>query len=423
MNHLSINGIISAVIIMRFIMLGVSYEDTPMNELNKIFLSDTNMMEIYLKLQDIQIEQSVILSTCNRKEIYYMDEDNHIEEVKDILQHYMKDIPLIIRTDQDAYQYLFAVTSGLHSMVLGEDQILGQVVEAMEFSKRCGCLKKEMAKVFRDAITCAKEIKREIHISEHPLSLSYIAIKELRQHISLKDKKALIIGSGKMATLALTYLIDENMNSITICNRSEANAQKLKQQYPSIHIKDYHQRYEVLSECDILISATSSPHLVIEEDKVSASHDIYMVDLALPRDIDENLKNNNHIFLMDMVYLQNISHENEEKRKQCIDDSQTIINKYLQQLYHWFETEKVDESLMLLQQYYQQVIDDTDAILEKKLNLDDHEKYVLKKTLHLMHMRLLKQPIQVLKHLDEDKQNIYNQVIDELFGREDTNEI
>lgn len=126
---------------------------------------------------------------------------------------------------------------------------------------------------------------------------------------------------------------------------------------------------------------------------------------------------------MDMVYLQNISHENEEKRKQCIDDSQTIINKYLQQLYHWFETEKVDESLMLLQQYYQQVIDDTDAILEKKLNLDDHEKYVLKKTLHLMHMRLLKQPIQVLKHLDEDKQNIYNQVIDELFGREDTNEI
>lgn len=127
---------------MRFIMLGVSYEDTPMNELNKIFLSDTNMMEIYLKLQDIQIEQSVILSTCNRKEIYYMDEDNHIEEVKDILQHYMKDIPLIIRTDQDAYQYLFAVTSGLHSMVLGEDQILGQVVEAMEFSKRCGCLKK-----------------------------------------------------------------------------------------------------------------------------------------------------------------------------------------------------------------------------------------------------------------------------------------
>ncbi|MCD7808971.1 MAG: hypothetical protein LUH02_06485 [Erysipelotrichaceae bacterium] len=275
--------------------------------------------------------------------------------------------------------------------------------------------KKEMAKIFREAITCAKEIKRDIHISEHPLSLSYIAIKELRQHISLKDKNALIIGSGKMATLALTYLIEEDLNSITICNRSVDHAQKLKQQYPAITIKDYHQRYDVLKKCDILISATSSPHLVIEEDKVNINHDIYMIDLALPRDIDDALKNDEHIFLMDLNYLQEISHENEEKRKQCINDSKIIIDGYLKQLYHWFENEKVDESLMLLQQYYQQVIDDTDAILENKLNLDEHEKYFLKKTLHLMHMRLLKQPIQVLKHLDKDKQDLYNQVIDALF--------
>ncbi|MCD8028162.1 MAG: hypothetical protein LUF02_05785 [Erysipelotrichaceae bacterium] len=118
---------------------------------------------------------------------------------------------------------------------------------------------------------------------------------------------------------------------------------------------------------------------------------------------------------MDMAYLQKISHDNEEKRKQCMSDSKAIINRFLKELYHWFENEKVDESLMLLQQYYQQVIDDTYVLLEKKLNLDEHEKYVLKKTLHLMHMRLLKQPIQVLKHLDQDKQYIYNQVIDELF--------
>ncbi len=400
---------------MDFIMMGVSYAETSMNDLDKIFLSDTNMMEIYLQLQDININQAVILSTCNRKEIYYMGEDDSIDQVLDILKHYMHDISLYIRKNNDAYQYLFEVTSGLHSMVLGEDQILGQVVDAMDFSKRCGCLKKEMAKVFREAITCAKEIKRDIHISEHPLSLSYIAIKELHQHLSLKDKNALIIGSGKMATLALTYLIEEDLNSITICNRSVDHAQKLKHQYPSITIKDYYQRYDVLTNCDILISATSSPHLVIEEDKVNMNHDIYMIDLALPRDIDDALKNDEHIFLMDMNYLQKISLENEEKRKQCIDDSKIIIDSYLKQLYHWFENEKVDESLMLLQQYYQQVIDDTDAILEKKLNLDEHEKYVLKKTLHLMHMRLLKQPIQVLKHLDEDKQNMYNQVIDELF--------
>ncbi len=400
---------------MMFIMMGVSYEETSMNKLNQIFLSDTNMMEIYLKLQDIEINQAVILSTCNRKEIYYMAEVAKINQVKDILKSFMGDISLNVRQDNVAYQYLFEVTSGLHSMVLGEDQILGQVVDAMEFSKRCGCLKKEIAKVFREAITCAKEIKRDIHISEHPLSLSYIAIKELRKHTSLKNKNALIIGSGKMATLALTYLIDEDMNNITICNRSESHAQKLKQQYPSITIKDYRQRYNVLNHCDILISATSSPHLVIEKEKVHMNHDIYMVDLALPRDIDTDLNNDKYVFLMDMAYLQNISQENEEKRRQCIDDSKAIIERYLKNLYHWFENEKVDESLMLLQQYYQQVIDDTDAILENKLNLDEHEKYVLKKTLHLMHMRLLKQPIQVLKHLDEDKQTIFNNVIDELF--------
>ncbi|MCD7893122.1 MAG: glutamyl-tRNA reductase [Erysipelotrichaceae bacterium] len=400
---------------MNFIMMGISYEETSMNDLNQIFLSDTNMMEIYLKLQDININQAVILSTCNRKEIYYMSETEHVNQVLDILSSYMNDISLHIRKDNEAYEYLFEVTSGLHSMVLGEDQILGQVVDAMEFSKRCGCLKKEMAKVFREAITCAKEIKRDIHISEHPLSLSYIAIKELRQHISLKGKNALIIGSGKMATLALTYLVDENMNNITICNRSVDHAKKLKQQYPSIDIKDYHQRYDILQHCDVLISATSSPHLVIEEDKVNIDHDIYMIDLALPNDIDEKLINHEHVFLLNMSYLKKVSHENEEKRKQCINDSKATIEHYLEELYHWFENEKVDESLMLLQQYYQQVIDDTDAILEKKLNLDEHEKYVLKKTLHIMHMRLLKQPIQVLKHLDEDKQDLYNQVIDALF--------
>ncbi len=400
---------------MEFVMMGVSYENVEMEALNAIFLSDTTIMEMYLYLQNKGIGQAVILSTCNRKELYSFCEDDQLDIIEELLKQYFHDAPLMMLTGEQAYHYFFEVVSGLHSLVLGEDQILGQVVNAMEFSQRCGSLKKELTKVFREGITCAKEIKREIHISEHPLSISYIAIKELAGMTKLEGKKALVIGSGKMASLALTYLKDDGIEEIVICNRSKENALKLLDKYPDIKIKDYHERYEAMQECDIVVSATSSPHLVIERDKIQLGHLTYLVDLALPRDIDEDFFNDDQAVLIDMASLQRTADTNKEKRKQCTLQAKEIITQYIEDLKKWFESERVDESLMKLQHYYQQVVDDTYSILDNKLNLDDHEKYVLKRTLNIMKGRLLKQPIQVLKQLDESEQNVYNQVIDELF--------
>ena len=196
---------------MQFGFLGIDYKNADLTIRDEISFTDQKKLEFFHKAEEIGVEQVMILSTCNRSEIYYFfDDEQQIKKIQNIYCDMFDkaEIEQYIRhcEEDKAVSYLFRVTAGLESMVLGEDQILGQVKDALDFSRTMGFSKKELNKVVRDAITCAKKVKTTFRISEKPVSVGYIGIRELQKICDIKDKMVLVIGSGDTAVLALRYL-------------------------------------------------------------------------------------------------------------------------------------------------------------------------------------------------------------------------
>ena len=256
---------------MQFGLLGIDYKNADLAVRDEISFTDQKKMEFFRKAEENGIEQVMILSTCNRSEIYYFyEKESQVKAIQDIYCDMFEKVQIrqyIRHCEEDkAVSYLFRVTAGLESMVLGEDQILGQVKDALDFSRTMGFSKKELNKVVRDAVTCAKKVKTTFKMSEKPVSVGYIGILEVEKTCMIKGKTILVIGSGDTAVLALRYLYEYEAGKIYLCSRTLAHAGNVQKEFEEIEIISYEQRYEVMKRCDIVVSATSAPHVVVKEE-------------------------------------------------------------------------------------------------------------------------------------------------------------
>lgn len=406
---------------MHFALIGINHENADLSIREQVVFTDTKKMEMYLIMVQENIRESVILSTCNRSEIYFLYEEK--SQVEKAMKAFVSFFPqvniakyLVIKQDEEALSYLFAVCNGLHSLVLGEDQILGQVVRAEEFSRINGCSKKVMNKIFRDAVTCAKKAKTKYRISEHPLSLSYIGIQKLIETCGIKDKTVMVLGSGKMSTLTMNYLFDKKAKCVYNANRNIENAKLLKQRYSSLIIVPFKNRYDYIGKCDIIISATASPHIIIKAEKMPELYqDLYIVDLATPRDIDPILKDNKFIHLYDMDELQKTANINNKQRKTKTLEIKKMIDTDVANTIQWIRATRVDDTIQTLQERISQISNDAYQLLNHKLSLNDHERYILKKTLETSMQRLMRDPIITLKKAESEKQETYQEVMKDLF--------
>lgn len=239
--------------------MGVRYNETPLSVRELVSFTDSKKTELFETLQRIGVKQCMVLSTCNRSGIFFFYDGNKQWEQIDIC--YSGSFPdvdfagyLQKKQGEEALMYLFRITAGLESLVLGEDQILGQVVEALEFAQLMGMAGKELNKVVRDAIRCSKRIKEELHISENPLSVSYVGVRRLAEVMGdrICGSRMLVIGSGKTAELALMYLREYVPEQIYICNRTRQRAGKLRERFPELRVVSYEDRYQILPQCEVV---------------------------------------------------------------------------------------------------------------------------------------------------------------------------
>lgn len=406
---------------MRFAMIGISYKNTTMDIREQVVFTDTKKMEMYVTLAQLNIRESVIISTCNRSEIYFLyDDEQQIQLVKKSFIAFFPQVEieayLFVKTGKAALSYLFEVCNGLHSLVLGEDQILGQVVKSEEFSRVNGSSKKIMNRIFRDAITCAKKAKTQFRISEHPLSLSYIGIQELEKQCGIQGKTVLVLGSGKMSVLAMNYLFEKQAKHVYNANRSVENAKMLLDQFPQLEVVPFIDRYAYISECDIIISATASPHIILkQEDMPKLYKQLYILDLAAPRDVDTKIQQSKYVQLFDMDHLQKSASLNNQKRIEKVKDIEKMIEQDVLLCEQWIKSTRVDTTIQTLQERINEVSADAYELLENKLSLSDHEKYILKKTLQTSMQRLMRDPIITLKEADTKKQEAYHEAMKDLF--------
>lgn len=409
---------------MNFAVVGVNHNDTPIHIRENVSFTDTQKIEGINFLLDNEISEVVVLSTCNRSEIYIYSDDilKKIEIVKDFYEDFfnvdnIKEY-LFCKTGQDAIEHVFRVSAGLDSIVLGEDQILGQVKDAHEFSKQLGASKKVFNKLFREAITASKDIKTTTKISHQPISISYIGIKCLKDRLgSLEGKNALVIGIGKMSKLAMKHLEEEKLNSIYVTNRSYEKLQDIQDEYKNLIPIKYEERYSVLEKVDVVISATASPHTVIKKENMpNLSNTLIMMDIALPRDIDKNIDTVENIEVYDIDDLKKISDENDKKRRELACTGELLIDEKIDEFNDWLETIKIDPTIQSLNDKCTDIREDTLDYIYRKLDLNCKEKKIIDKMLTSALKRLIREPILNLKQIkDSGKQEEYIKIVEELF--------
>lgn len=409
---------------MDFAVIGVNHNNTPINIREAVSFTDTQKIEGTNFLLDKGIQEVVILSTCNRSEIYIYS-NNILDKVKVVKDFYrdffnVENIEnyLFQKIGNDSKKHLFNVSAGLDSLVLGEDQILGQVKDAHDFARQLGASKKVFNKLFREAITTSKEIKTKTKISHQPLSISYIAIKCLKEKVGdLKNKNALVIGIGKMSRLALNHLEEEKLQNIYVTNRSYEKLKDIQEQYKNLIPIKYEDRYKVLENVDIVISATASPHIILKkEDMINISNKLVMMDIALPRDIDKNLNDFNNIEVYDIDDLKKISEENDKKRRELACIGELIINEKIVEFNEWLDTIKIDPTIQSLNDKCSDIREDTLDYIYRKIDLNCKEKKIIDKMLTSALKRLIREPIINLKQIkDTGKQEEYIKIVEDLF--------
>ena len=406
---------------MQFAFLGISYQNTELEVREKAAFTDQKMTDFFHEAEQSGVRQCMILSTCNRSEVFYFWKEE--EQKGQMIQIYKKMFPeaeleAYIRQNQgeEAVFYLFRVAAGLESMVAGEDQILGQVKHALEFSRMMGACGKELDKVVRDAVTCAKKIKSKLKISEKPLSVGYIGIQRLNEACPIKGKKVLVIGSGNTAALALKYLREYKAGEIFVCSRTYAHAGKLQEQIKDLRIVPYQERYQVMRECDIVVSATSAPHLVVRRSEFRPEKPVVFLDFAAPRDIDPDYETCPAAVLIHLDTLREISRHNQEERMRLLKDSEQWIAEAGNETMHWLQVSRMDPTIRSLQERCREIAEDSYAYLSRKMDLSGREKRLLQKVLNASLQRLIKEPVQHLKHLEDQKeQDAYKEIVHQLF--------
>lgn len=409
---------------MDFAVVGVNHNNTPINIRETVSFTDTQKIEGINFLLDNGIEEAIILSTCNRSEVYIYSKNilDKVEVVKNFYQDYfdVENIEefLFNKTGEEAIKHVFNVSAGLDSLVLGEDQILGQVKDAHDFARQLGSSKKVFNKLFREAITVSKDIKTTTKISHQPLSISYIGIKCLKEKMgSLENKNALVIGLGKMSKLAMKHLEEEQLNHIYVTNRSYEKLKSIQEEYKNLIPIKYEDRYEVMDKVDIVISATASPHTVLKKAEMpKTSNKLIMMDVALPRDIDKNLNEFENIEVYDIDDLKKISEANDKKRRELASIGELIIDEKIEEFNEWLDTIKIDPTIQSLNDKCSDIREDTLDYIYRKLDLNCREKKIIDKMLTSALKRLVREPIINLKQIkDSGKQDEYIKIVEELF--------
>jgi len=421
---------------MHTIVVGVNYRTAPVEIREKLSFVETELTNAMQALQDQKsILENVIVSTCNRTEIYATVDQLHTGKyyVKQFLANWF-DIPLedlssylFVHEDDQANNHLFRVTAGIDSMVLGETQILGQVKKSFLEGQENGTTGTVFNQLFKQAVTFAKRAHAETAIGENAVSVSYAAV-ELGKKIfgTLKHKHVVILGAGKMGELAIQNLHGSGAQKVTVINRTFEKAQQLASKFDG-DAKPMDELQCALLEADILISSTGSTEYVIDfelmqfVERLRKGKPLFMVDIAVPRDLDPRIVDLPNVFLYDIDDLHGIVEANLAERERAAVEINKMIDVEIKQFNDWVTTLGVVPIISAFRQKASRIQSETMLSIENKMpNLTDRERKVLNKHTKSIINQLLKDPILQVKELSSAHKSAEQlQLFQQIFGIEE----
>jgi len=289
-------------------------------------------------LEQLPGGEIALLSTCNRTEIYFHGEASDeqllswLADCKGVALEQLRDCYYCYR-DQQAVRHIMCVASGLDSLVLGEPQIFGQIKSAYAVGREAGTVATNLNQVFQSAFAAAKRVRSETAIGQNPVSVAYASVSLAEQIFAdLKDVHALLIGAGETIELVARHLRDKQVGSITVANRTLSRAQELAADFSAnaILLSDIHDH---LPQADIVISSTASQLPVLGKGAVESAlkkrrhKPMFMVDIAVPRDIEPEVETLDDVYLYTVDDLQEVIQGNLRARQTAADVAQVIIDQ------------------------------------------------------------------------------------------------
>lgn len=400
---------------MHILVVGINYKTAPVEIRERLTFNPNELGEAMKRLQSKKsILENVIISTCNRTEVYAVVDQLHTG------RYYMKEflsdwfdmeqeefVPyLFIYEQEGAINHLFNVACGLNSMVLGETQILGQVRTSFLLGQEEKTTGTVFNHLFKQAVTLAKKAHSETDIGANAVSISYAAV-ELAKKIfgSLDHKHVLILGAGKMGELAIQNLHSNGVSKVTVINRTFEKAQNLANRFNG-KAKTLQELQCALTEADILISSTGANDFVITKEmmahveKLRKGKPLFMVDIAVPRDLDPRLAELENVFLYDIDDLEGIVEANIKERQKAAEKIRILIEAEIVEFKQWLNMLGVVPVISALRDKALSIQEETMVSIERKLpNLSDREKKILNKHTKSIINQLLKDPILQAKEL------------------------
>ena len=277
-------------------------------------------------------DEFVILSTCNRTEIYFKGQGIDKELIFEVLNWDKSLLEYVFYIDDEsAVKHLFELACGFHSRILGEDQILGQIRDAYLEGVEKGYIFSELMRLFEEAISCGKRFRSDTKLYEIPVSSSSIAVNKV---IESKAEKLMVMGYGTIGKLVIKYALGTELKEINIVVRDKSKVEKITDQ--RVNILTYNEARERLNEMDGLISCTAASHLVVEKYHINKEgKNILLIDLAMPRDIDPQLQNYERVQLLDIDKISKLDDENKHLRVERMQKNKYIIDKYIKEYMNW----------------------------------------------------------------------------------------
>jgi glutamyl-tRNA reductase len=403
---------------MAFKILGLNHKTAPVALREKVAFNDDRLAAALRTLRkESGVAEAVILSTCNRTEVYWSGSASGAELSQWLERHHGNHLDiassLYVHQEQRAVEHAFSVASGLDSMVLGEAQILGQLKDAYRVAQEAGSTGPALNKLFQAAFSAAKRVRTETQIGANAISLASVTVSLARRmYADLGAQSALLIGAGEMIALTARHFAAAGVKRIVIANRTLSRAQTLAAEIKGYAV-ELSQLDKELAAADIVVSCTASPAPLITKSAAAAAmrsrrrRPIFMVDLAVPRDIDPAVADLEDAYLFSIDDLQPLVDENRKQREVAAGGARLLIGEEVARFLTEFRAKEAGPAIRALRQQAdeirQQTLDQSRRMLSAGKSADEVLEYLA----NTLTNRLLHAPTQALRQaaeLERDRQ-------------------
>ena len=395
---------------MTLIAFGINHKTAPVDIREKVAFAPEKMEQaLHECINNGEVSEAAIVSTCNRTELYFNLPEDHqtnvdITKQLDWFCQYHKlnksDVEPYIysHSNNDAVQHILRVASGLDSLVLGEPQILGQIKDAYSTANHAGTIGRQLNRLFQHTFSVAKQVRTDTAIGANPVSVAFAAVSlSKRIFANLSEHTALLIGAGETTELVAQHLANQGVKKMIVANRTVERAQTLASKFEAeaIALSDMPER---LVEADIIIASTASQLPILGKGAVERAlklrkhRPMFMVDIAVPRDIEPEVSELDDVYLYTVDDLHEVIEEGRQSREEAAVQAEEIIVNQVEHFMGWLRSLKGVDTIRAFREQAEQKRDEQLAAAQKQLAAGKEPEQVLSELARTLTNKLIHEP-------------------------------